>query len=150
LYVLENAACAAEISGGIQLLVLSSLYEATAGKQADGWRSVRQRLTDCTKESLAFLILKFPRLKYRQVFVITSALVLVGLAAEHSPAYGVMALGGFLAALGDDALQVRTNALMQERFPSEQRATLTSVSSFAFSVVMIVLSPLAGILFTYW
>lgn len=62
----------------------------------------------------------------------------------------MMALGGFLAALGDDALQVRTNARMQERFPSEQRATLTSVSSFVFSVVMIVLSPLAGILFTYW
>lgn len=75
---------------------------------------------------------------------------LAWLAAEHSSAYRMMALGGFLAALGDDALQVRTNARMQERFPSEQRATLTSVSSFVFSVVMIVLSPLSGILFTHW
>lgn len=196
------------ISSGIQLLVLSSLYEVTTGEQSGGWRSVLRRLAACTRESLAFLrqarsvlslmlcnalvgavdvlllfflqaklpergipawglglallfmelggiagaklILKFQRLKYRQVFVITGALVLIGLVVEHSTAYVVMTLGGFLAALGDDALQVRTNTLMQERFPSEQRATLTSVSSFVFSVVMIVLSPLAGILFTYW
>ena len=61
-----------------------------------------------------------------------------------------MALGGFMAATGDDALQVRTNAKLQKMFPSEQRATLTSVESFSFSVIMIVLSPLAGFVFTYW
>ena len=96
------------------------------------------------------LILRFPRLRYRQVFAVTAGLVLTGLLLEHSPAYLLMALGGFLAALGDDALQVRTNTLLQDMFPSEQRATLTSVSSFSFSVVMIVLSPLAGFVFTYW
>lgn len=61
-----------------------------------------------------------------------------------------MALGGFIAAAGDDSLQVRTNALLQDMFPSEQRATLTSVESFTFSVIMIVLSPFAGFVFTYW
>lgn len=35
-------------------------------------------------------------------------------------------------------------------FPSEQRATLVSIESFSFSVIMIVLSPLAGSVFTYW
>ena len=35
-------------------------------------------------------------------------------------------------------------------FPSEQRATLVSIESFSFSVIMIVLSPLAGFVFTYW
>lgn len=98
----------------------------------------------------AKLILRFPRLRYRQVFAIMGGLVLSGLLMEHSPAYWVMALGGFLAALGDDALQVRTNARLQDMFPSEQRATLTSVSSFTFSVVMIVLSPLAGVVFSVW
>ena len=70
--------------------------------------------------------------------------------AEHSAYYGIMALGGFIAAVGDDALQVRTNALLQDMFPSEQRATLISMESFLFSVIMIVLSPLAGFVFTVW
>ena len=70
--------------------------------------------------------------------------------AEHSSLYWIMALGGFIASVGDDALQVRTNAILQDMFPSEQRATLTSLESFSISVIMIVLSPLAGFVFTYW
>lgn len=80
----------------------------------------------------------------------TTLLVLTGFLAEHSALYQIMILGGFLAAVGDDALQVRTDALLQDMFPSKQRATLTSVQSFSFSVIMIVLSPLAGFVFTYW
>ena len=49
-----------------------------------------------------------------------------------------------------DALQVRTDAILQEMFPSEQRATLISMESFTFSVIMIALSPLAGIVFSVW
>ena len=96
------------------------------------------------------LILKFPKASYKVVFAVTSALVLAGFAAEHSTLFYVMALGGFIAAVGDDALQVRTNALLHDMFPSEQRATLVSMESFSFSVIMIVLSPLAGFVFTYW
>lgn len=96
------------------------------------------------------LILKLPKLSYKWVFAISTSLVLTGFIAEHSPFYIVMALGGFISALGDDALQVRTNAILQDMFPSEQRATLTSLESFSFSVIMIVLSPLAGFVFTYW
>ena len=96
------------------------------------------------------LILKLPKLSFRQVYAVSAALVLTGFMAEHSPLWAVMTLGGFIAAVGDDALQVRTNAILQDMFPSEQRATLTSVESFTFSVIMIVLSPLAGFVFTYW
>lgn len=96
------------------------------------------------------LILRFPKVGYRIIFAVTSSLVLAGVFAEHAPSYFIMALGGFIAAVGDDALQVRTNAKLQNMFPSEQRATLTSVESFSFSVIMIVLSPLAGFVFTYW
>ena len=96
------------------------------------------------------LILKLPKIGYKWIFAISTSLVLTGFLAEHSPFYWVMALGGFIAAVGDDALQVRTNAILQDMFPSEQRATLTSVESFSFSVIMIVLSPLAGFVFTYW
>ena len=96
------------------------------------------------------LILKLPKIGYKWIFAISTSLVLTGFLAEHSPFYWVMTLGGFIAAVGDDALQVRTNAILQDMFPSEQRATLTSVESFSFSVIMIVLSPLAGFVFTYW
>lgn len=96
------------------------------------------------------LILKLPKLSYKWIFAMTSAFVLTGFLAEHSTFYFVMTLGGFIAAAGDDALQVRTNAIIQSMFPSEQRATLTSVESFSFSVIMIVLSPLAGVVFTHW
>lgn len=96
------------------------------------------------------LILKFPKLKYKAVFFIASALVLSGLLAEHSGICLIMALGGFISAAGDDALQVRTNAVLQDMFPSEQRATLMSLESFTFSIVMIVLSPIAGAVFSVW
>lgn len=96
------------------------------------------------------LILKFPKLKYKSVFVITALFVSLGVFAEHSSMWAVPVFGGFLAAVGDDALQVRTNARLQDMFPSEQRATLTSAESFSFSVIMTVLSPLAGFAFTYW
>lgn len=98
----------------------------------------------------ARLILKFQKLSYKYVFAVTLLLVLTGIFAEHSSFYFIAALGGFLSAMGDDAIQVRTNAIIQDMFPSEQRATLTSVESFTFSVIMIVLSPLAGFAFMYW
>jgi len=98
----------------------------------------------------AKLILKLPKPSYKRIFAVSTFLVLAGILAEHSSLYLVMAFGGFISSMGDDALQVRTNARLQSLFPSEQRATLTSMDSFCFSIVMIVLSPLAGIVFTYW
>lgn len=61
-----------------------------------------------------------------------------------------MTAGGFIAALADDALQVRTNTRLQSMFPSGQRATLISMESFTFSIIMMVLSPLAGYFFSFW
>ena len=69
------------------------------------------------------LILKLPKLHYKWIFAISTLLVLTGVLAEHSPMYWGMILGGFIAAICDDALQVRTNVLLQNMFPSEQRAT---------------------------
>lgn len=96
----------------------------------------------------AKLILKVKKRAYWAEFLAAGAMVLLGVALEHSGLYAVMALGGFLAAAGDDALQVRTNTRLQELFPSRQRATLISIESFTFSAIMIVLSPLAGIFFS--
>ncbi len=96
------------------------------------------------------LILKCGRLRYRLVFLFMMLLVCAGVCMEHSGSYLIMTAGGFLAALGDDALQVCTNTILQNMFPSRQRATLLSVESFTFSVIMVVLSPLAGALFSRW
>lgn len=98
----------------------------------------------------AKLILKCKRMRYRTVFTLAVLLVLCGVLAEHSGLYLIMTAGGFIAAFSDDALQVRTNTILQDSFPSKQRATLISMESFTFSVIMIVLSPLAGILFSHW
>lgn len=98
----------------------------------------------------AKIILKCKKLRYRSVFAITAFLVFLGVLIEHSGMYVIMAIGGFIAAFSDDALQVRTNTILQNMFPSEQRATLISMESFTFSIIMIVLSPLAGILFSHW
>jgi MFS family permease len=98
----------------------------------------------------AKIILRYKGMRYRSVFAITAILVLGGVLAEHSGMYLIMTAGGFIAAFSDDALQVRTNTILQEMFPSEQRATLISVESFTFSMIMMVLSPLAGILFSHW
>lgn len=98
----------------------------------------------------AKIILRCDEIRYRNVFAVTAFLVFLGVLVEHSGMYLIMTAGGFVAALSDDALQVRTNTLLQHMFPSEQRATLISVESFTFSMIMIVMSPLAGILFSHW
>lgn len=98
----------------------------------------------------ARIILFAGKLSYRTVFALSTLIILSGIALEHSGLYLLMTLGGFLAALADDALQVRTNARLQDMFPSEQRATLISIESFTFSCIMIVLSPLAGLFFEWW
>ena len=98
----------------------------------------------------ARLILKFKNQSYRTVFWTALLLVFSGILLEHTGICALMTAGGFIAALADDALQVRTNTRLQNMFPSEQRATLISIESFAFSVIMIILSPFAGWFFSVW
>lgn len=95
-------------------------------------------------------ILKLKKLPYRTVFMIAAAGVLCGVLLEHTGIVLLMTAGGFIAALVDDALQVRTNTRLQDMFPSDRRATLISMDCFTFSTVMIVLSPLAGWFFSVW
>ena len=56
----------------------------------------------------------------------------------------VMIMGGFVGAFSDDFLEVRTDVLLNEMIPSGQRATLVSVNSFLFSMVMILMSSAMG------
>lgn len=83
---------------------------------------------------------------YRSAVLLSAAGVLAGLALAAAGRAPLMAAGGFLAAFSDDCLQVRTDSDLNAAIPSDQRATLVSVSSMLFSLVMIVLSPLGGAL----
>ena len=96
------------------------------------------------------LIVKFKKVKYAYLFIICTIGVLAGVVLEHSGIVPIMTLGGFIASLADDAIEIRTAAKLHDMFPSDQRATLVSISSFTFSVIMIVLSPLAGFFFSIW
>lgn len=59
----------------------------------------------------------------------------------------LMVIGGFISSMFDDMIQIKTDVLLNDSVPSEQRSTLISVSSFLFSCIMIILSPLAGLVF---
>lgn len=83
-------------------------------------------------------------LRYGRICILCAAGTAAGLLLSLGRTPLIMALGGFLGNLFDDLLQVRTDALLNERFPSSQRATLVSVSSLCFSLVMILMSPLMG------
>lgn len=98
----------------------------------------------------AKLILKARSVQYKRIYIVCAAIVILGVGLEHSETVPFMVLGGFLSAMADDALQIRTDAKLQDMFPSKQRATLISISSFTFSVIMIMLSPLAGYFFSIW
>ena len=81
---------------------------------------------------------------YRKVAVMCVLGIFGGLMLSLHRAPPLMILGGFIGNLFDDLLQVRTDALLNEQFPSAQRATLVSVSSLTFSLTMILMSPLMG------
>lgn len=89
----------------------------------------------------------FSRLSYRKILGISvlGLLIAAGTLFWRNPYF--IAAGGFIAAFSDDFLEIRTDIVLNDMIPSEQRATLISVCSFAFSIVMIVLSPLMGMIF---
>ena len=90
---------------------------------------------------------RLSRFRYRHISAFCVAGTIVGILLDLSRLPLLMCAGGFLLNLTDDMLEVRTDAMLNERFPSSQRATLISVSSLCFSTVMIILSPIAGCLF---
>ena len=93
--------------------------------------------------------LRFSKVKYAHLYALCLGGVLTGFVLGASGAPFMMIAGGFAAGMFDDLLQVRTDALLNDQFPSSQRATLVSVSSLCFSLVMIAMSPLAGWFFDH-
>ena len=61
-----------------------------------------------------------------------------------APWWPLSLLGGALAQLVFSVLDLRVDAALNDDFPSDQRATLVSVNSMAYSLLMIAASPAAG------
>ena len=53
-------------------------------------------------------------------------------------------LGGIMAQCAESLLELRLDASLNDDFPSDQRATLVSVSSMVYSLFMIAASPVSG------
>ena len=83
-----------------------------------------------------------------KLFIVCIALALAGLLSEFTGVWYLMTLGGFVTAFADDRIQIRSDMALNQMVPAEQRATLMSVNSFCFSCIMIVMSPLAGFIFS--
>ena len=86
----------------------------------------------------------FPKLKYKKYIIISCIGVAFAFAMVFTELPYIMILGGFVGSFFDDFIEVRTDIILNEMIPSEQRATLISVNSFMFSLVMIVMSTLMG------
>ncbi|MCI5857224.1 MAG: MFS transporter [Agathobacter sp.] len=86
----------------------------------------------------------FPGWKYGKYIMISGAGVIFAFAMIFTGKPYLMDLGGFIGSFSDDFLEVRTDIILNEMIPSEQRATLISVNSFMFSLIMIVMSTLMG------
>lgn len=85
-----------------------------------------------------------PKLRFRGIVALSCMGIASALLSLFTGNPLWIAAGGFAAAFSDDFMEVRADVLLNEMVPSEQRATLVSVCSFAFSMVMIFLSPLMG------
>lgn len=86
----------------------------------------------------------FPNSPYKKVVIAGSLCVILALGMTFTKNPYLMICGGFIGAFADDFLEVRTDVILNEMIPSEQRATLISVNSFVFSVIMIIMSTLLG------
>ena len=91
---------------------------------------------------------KVKKTSLAKLFVFCISLALIGLASEFTGVWYVMTFGGFATAFADDLIQIRSDIALNQMVPPEQRATLISVNSFCFSCIMIVMSPLAGFIFS--
>lgn len=88
------------------------------------------------------------RLPYAGAMALTGGGVAACVLIAKGSFLPALLLAGLTAGLLDDALQLVSDKRLNALFPSSARATLVSVSSMAFSLAMIPLSPLFGWLFS--
>ncbi|MCR4694278.1 MAG: MFS transporter [Pseudobutyrivibrio sp.] len=85
---------------------------------------------------------------YKNTAIFAGSGTVIAIAASLSGIPWLMIFGGFLSGFAGTFIEIRSDVLLNNMIPSESRATLVSVASFTFSVIMIVMSPLAGMIFS--
>lgn len=93
------------------------------------------------------LVSAFSHKKYVNILAFSTFGIALAMISMFTGNPYVMCVGGFVASFSDDFLEVRTDIVLNHMIPSEQRATLVSICSFTFSIVMFFLSPIMGWLF---
>lgn len=96
----------------------------------------------------AYMSVKVRHWQFSRIFILCLAVVTAGFFANFTGVALVMTAGGFMAAFADDLIQIRADVELNSIVPSGQRATLISVNSWCFSLVMVFMSPLAGFIFS--
>lgn len=86
------------------------------------------------------------KIPYRLAAPINGMLCAAGLAICSLSNPFAAAFGGFIALVADSCFATITDMRLNDMFPSSSRATLVSVNSMTFSLVMVALSPIYGAL----
>lgn len=136
------------IVGAVDVLLLFALQEKLQDAGANRW--VLGPMLFITYLGGVFGSLaaeKVKHVKLVRIFLFSGIMVLAGAACAFTGYPWFMTLGGFVSAFSDDLIQIRSDVALNNMIPESSRATLISVNSFCFSIVMIVLSPLAGVVF---
>lgn len=88
------------------------------------------------------------RMRYGSLALLCGGGVLIGTCLASTSCLPAVLVGAFLVGALDDILDVCSDVRLNEMVPSSQRATLVSVSSLVYSLVMLVVAPLLGAVFS--
>lgn len=89
----------------------------------------------------------FNTVVYRVIGAISLVGVMVAFASVLVGNPYIMIIGACIGSFADSFIEIRSDVVLNEMIPSGQRATLMSVNSFTYSVIMILLSPVFGWIF---
>ncbi len=135
--------------GAVSVLILFFLQALLPKMQVTGlWLGVALLVVGLGGAAGAKAIILFSKTRYRTIGIISLFGIMIAFSAVFSGNLWLILIGAFIGAFSDNFLQVRSDVVLNDMVPSNQRATLISINSFAYSVVMIVLSPIFGVLFS--
>ncbi|SEA66916.1 Major Facilitator Superfamily protein [Pseudobutyrivibrio sp. ACV-2] len=92
-------------------------------------------------------ITHFKHFGYKSIALISLCGVVFAILSVFMGNPYIMILGACVGAFADSFIEIRSDVVLNNMIPSAQRATLMSINSFTFSVIMIVMSPVFGLIF---
>lgn len=84
------------------------------------------------------------KLPFGRVTALCAGCIAAGVALAGAPRLSLALAGGALATFWDALYEIKVSVRLNQDFPSDQRATLVSVQSVVFSLLMLPASPLVG------